>query len=217
MLSRRAMLAAGLLGGLAARPAQAADLPVIKLGSLPFGTSMWEAAVIKARGLDKANGFTLEPTKLAGNDAARISFVGGQVDTIIGDLLWAARLGNEGQGLRFIPYSTSEGAIMVPTDSPIRSLKDLAGKKVGVAGGPLDKNWLLLKAQAKDAAGIDIEKQAEIAYGAPPLITLKLEQGALDAALTYWTTAPVWNPRVSAGWSARRTSCGRSAPAATSR
>ncbi|MGO8609719.1 ABC transporter substrate-binding protein, partial [Rhizobium johnstonii] len=52
---------------------------------------------------------------------------------------------------------------------------------------PLDKNWLLLRAQAKDAAGIDLEHAAEIAYGAPPLITLKLEQGALDAALTYWT------------------------------
>ncbi len=195
MLSRRAMLAAGLLGGLAARPAQAADLPVIRLGSLPFGTSTWEAAVIKAKGLDTANGFTLEATKLAGNDAARISFVGGQVDTIIGDLLWAARLGNEGQGLRFIPYSTSEGAVMVPEDSPIKSLKDLAGKKFGVAGGPLDKNWLLLKAQAKDAAGIDLERQAEIAYGAPPLITLKLEQGALDAALTYWTYCARLEPK----------------------
>ncbi|WP_342166944.1 ABC transporter substrate-binding protein [Methylobacterium sp. SD21] len=195
MLSRRAMLAAGLLGGLAARAGQASDLPSIKLGSLPFGTSTWEAAVIKARGLDAANGFTLEPTKLAGNDAARISFVGGQVDTIIGDLLWAARLSNEGQALRFIPYSTSEGAVMVPKDSPIQSLKDLVGKKVGVAGGPLDKNWLLLKAQARDAAGIDLEKQCEIAYGAPPLITLKLEQGALDAALTYWTYCARLEPK----------------------
>ena len=76
---------------------------------------------------------------------------------------------------------------MVPGDSPVKSLKDLAGKRLGVAGGPLDKNWLLLRAQAKDAAGIDLEQAAEIAYGAPPLITLKLEQGALDAALTYWT------------------------------
>ena len=76
---------------------------------------------------------------------------------------------------------------MVPADSPVKTLKDLDGKRLGVAGGPLDKNWLLLKAQAKDAAGIDLERAAEIAYGAPPLITLKLEQGALDAALTYWT------------------------------
>ena len=93
MLSRRAMLAGGLLGGLGLRAARA-DVPTIRLGSLPFGTSTWEAAVIKARGLDTDNGFQLDAVKLAGNDAARISFIGGQVDTIIGDLLWAARLGN---------------------------------------------------------------------------------------------------------------------------
>lgn len=186
MLSRRAVIAAAALGCLAPRAARA-EADVIRLGSLPFGTSTWEAAVIKARGLDAANGFRLDAVKLAGNDAARIGFIGGQVDCIIGDLLWAARLGNDGQPVRFVPYSTSEGAVMVPEVSPVRTLKDLAGKRLGVAGGPLDKNWLLLRAQARDAAGIDLERESEIAYGAPPLITLKLEQGALDAALTYWT------------------------------
>ena len=191
MLSRRGLLAGALAGApvLAAalgRPAEAAS-PVFRLGSLPFGTVAWEAAVIKARGLDTAQGFSLEVVKLAGNDAARIAFMGGQVDAIVGDLLWAARLGNEGRKVRFIPYSTTEGAVMVPGDSPIRELRDLAGKRLGVAGGPLDKNWLLLKAQARDAADLDLETRAELAYGAPPLITLKLEQGALDAALTYWT------------------------------
>ncbi|GJD81064.1 ABC transporter substrate-binding protein [Methylobacterium gregans] len=189
MLSRRGLLAAAALAALAARPVSPAraGTPVFRLGSLPFGTVAWEAAVIKARGLDTANGFSLEVVKLAGNDAARIAFMGGQVDAIVGDLLWAARLGNEGRRLRFIPYSTTEGAVMVPEGSSIRGLKDLAGKRLGVAGGPLDKNWLLLKAQARDAAGLDLESGADLAYGAPPLITLKLEQGALDAALTYWT------------------------------
>ncbi|WP_375456841.1 ABC transporter substrate-binding protein [uncultured Methylobacterium sp.] len=183
MLSRRGLLAAAALAGL---PRRALAAPSVRLGSLPFGTVAWEAALIKARGLDAANGFNLDVVRLAGNDAARIAFMGAQVDAIIGDLLWAARLGNEGRAVRFIPYSTSEGAVMVPTASPVRSLRDLVGRRLGVAGGPLDKNWLLLKAQAREA-GFDIEAKAEIAYGAPPLITLKLEQGALDAALTYWT------------------------------
>ena len=188
MLSRRGVLAAAALASLPAIPCPArAAAPAIRLGSLPFGTVAWEAAVIRARGLDAANGFTLDVVRLAGSDAARIAFMGGQVDAIIGDLLWAARLGNEGRAVRFVPYSTSEGAVMVPGGSPVKGLKDLAGKRLGVAGGPLDKNWLLLKARARDAAGFDVETGAEIAYGAPPLITLKLEQGALDAALTYWT------------------------------
>lgn len=202
MLSRRGLLATAALLPLPglplslglARPAQAAA-PTIRVGSLPFGTVSWEAAVIKARGLDTANGFTLDVVKLAGNDAARIAFLGAQVDTIVGDLLWAARLGNEGRAIRFFPYSTTEGSLMVPGDSPIRTLADLKGKRLGVAGGPLDKNWLLLKAQARDAAGIDLETQATLAFGAPPLLALKLEQGELDAGLLYWTYCARLEPK----------------------
>ncbi|MCJ2035864.1 ABC transporter substrate-binding protein [Methylobacterium sp. J-068] len=202
MLSRRGLLATAALSpvtwGFAscgfARRAEAASAS-FQVGSLPFGTVSWEAAVIKARRLDTANGFTLDVVKLAGNDAARIAFQGSQVDTIVGDLLWAARLGNEGRAIRFVPYSTSEGALMVPGDSPIRTLADLKGRRLGVAGGPLDKNWLLLKAQARDAAGIDLETQATIAFGAPPLLALKLEQGELDAGLLYWTYCARLEPK----------------------
>ncbi|KQP04633.1 ABC transporter substrate-binding protein [Methylobacterium sp. Leaf93] len=197
MLSRRGVLATAALWPLAGSvtAAAAAAGPAIRVGSLPFGTVAWEAAVIKARGLDAANGFTLDVVKLAGNDAARIAFLGGQVDTIVGDLLWAGRLGNEGRAMRFLPYSTTEGSLMVPAGSAIAGLKDLVGKRLGVAGGPLDKNWLLLKAQAKDAAGIDLESQAQVAYGAPPLLALKLEQGELDAALLYWTYCARLEPK----------------------
>lgn len=187
MLSRRAMLAtaACALPALMVRPARAAE--TIRLGVLPFGTAAWEAAVIKARGLDAANGFTLDIVKLAGTDAARIAFQGGQVDAIVGDLIWAAKLRNEGRGVRFVPYSSTEGALMVAADSPIKGLPDLAGKRLGVAGGALDKNWILLRAQAREAGKIDLETGAYIAYGAPPLLMQKLEVGELDAALLYWT------------------------------
>ncbi|KQP51350.1 MULTISPECIES: ABC transporter substrate-binding protein [unclassified Methylobacterium] len=203
MLSRRELLATASLWSLAgslagslavARPAVAAPRSV-SVGSLPFGTVSWEAAVIKARGLDAANGFSLDVVKLAGNDAARIAFMGGQVDTIVGDLLWAARLGNDGRPVRFMPYSTTEGSLMVAAGSGIASLKDLAGKRLGVAGGPLDKNWLLLKAQARDVAGIDLESVANVAFGAPPLLALKLEQGELDAGLLYWTYCARLEPK----------------------
>ena len=189
MLSRRGLLATAALWPLPAilnRPARAAG-ETIRIGVLPFGTASWEATIIKARGLDAANGFTLETVKLAGNDAARIAFQGQQVDTIVGDLIWAARLRNEGRGVKFVPYSTTEGALMVPPDSPIKSLPDLAGKRLGVAGGALDKNWILLRAQARESGNLDLEAAAQIAYGAPPLLMQKLETRELDAALLYWT------------------------------
>ncbi len=75
---------------------------------------------------------------------------------------------------------------MVPAGSPITDLKGLSGKRHGVAGGALDKNWILLKAQGPETAGLDLESAAQIAYGAPPLLAQKLESGELDAALLYW-------------------------------
>lgn len=199
MLSRRGLLATAALwptaSSLAVTPPALAATTTVRVGSLPFGTVSWEAALIKARGLDAANGFSLDVIRLAGNDAARIAFMGGQVDTIVGDLLWAARLGNEGRAIRFLPYSTTEGSLMVPAAGGIASLKDLVGKRLGVAGGPLDKNWLLLRAHAREAAGIDLETQASLAFGAPPLLALKLEQGELDAGLLYWTYCARLEPK----------------------
>jgi NitT/TauT family transport system substrate-binding protein len=73
-------------------------------------------------------------------------------------------------------------------DPAIRTVKDLTGKKLGVAGGPLDKSWLMLKAFAQKQ-GVDLEKSATILYGAPPLIAEKALQGEIDAALEFWNFA----------------------------
>jgi NitT/TauT family transport system substrate-binding protein len=186
MLSRRDVMMAGLVA--AASPAHAAA-PNIKLGVLPFGTVSWEAETIRAAGLDAANGFTLETVKTAGNEAARIAFQGAAVDMIVSDLLWAARLRAEGRPVQFLPFSATEGAVMVPANSPLRSVTDLAGRRIGIAGGALDKSWLLLKAHARDVAGLDLAAAASPAFGAPPLLQQKLEAGELDAALLYWNFA----------------------------
>jgi NitT/TauT family transport system substrate-binding protein len=181
--TRRNLLAAAAIGWpLAAR---AASEPVLRLGILPFGTVSWEAEVIRDRKLDATEGFRLDTMRLAGNDAARIAFLGGQVDAIVSDLLWAARLRNEGRAVRFLPYSSTEGALMVPAGSPVSSVADLRGKRIGIAGGPLDKNWLLLRAAAEND-GLDLRTGASLAFGAPPLLSEKLESGELDAALLYW-------------------------------
>ena len=77
---------------------------------------------------------------------------------------------------------------MVPTASPIHAVGDLAGVRLGVAGGPLDKSWLLLQAMARRTAGLDLTSVTKPAYGAPPLLSQKLEAGELDAALLFWTS-----------------------------
>jgi NitT/TauT family transport system substrate-binding protein len=88
--------------------------------------------------------------------------------------------------LTFIPYSSSVGALMVAADGGIRSLADLEGKRLGIAGGPLDKSWLLIQALAKEQEGLDLAEVAELVYGAPPLLAEKLKSGELDAVINYW-------------------------------
>jgi len=168
--------------GLAA-PSIAADR--IRLAIQKTGTVAWEMAVIKAKGLDRKAGLDLDIVQLASTDAGKIAIAGGAADIIVSDWLWVARERSLGSKLTLHPYSTAVGAVMVGKDSTIRRIADLAGRKIGVAGGPLDKSWLLLQAQAL-REGVDLKKLAQPVYGAPPLIAEKLAQGELDAALEFW-------------------------------
>jgi len=141
---------------------------------------------MKHHGLDEANGFKLEIVPFAGGDATRIALLGGEVDVIVSDWLWVSRQRSEGRNFTFVPYSSSVGAIMVPKSSEINSLADLKGKVIGVAGGPLDKSWLLLQGMASQEYDLDISDENEIAFGAPPLLAEKAKDGELDAVLNYW-------------------------------
>jgi NitT/TauT family transport system substrate-binding protein len=149
------------------------------------GTFGWELEVIRHHGLDKAAGLRLEVLELASPESGKIALKGGSADLIVADLMWVARERGLGGSLMFHPYTSALGAVMVKANSPIHGLADLAGRKLGVAGGPLDKSWLLLQAHAR-RQGIDLAKSAQVLYGAPQLLAVKAEQGELDAVLNYW-------------------------------
>jgi NitT/TauT family transport system substrate-binding protein len=166
-----------------ASSADAAD--PLRIAVQKTGTASWEIELIKARGLDKAANLDIETIELASTDAAKVALMGGGADMIAEDWLWAARERALGDKLLFTPYSTTLGAVMAPKDSQIHAVADLAGRSIGVAGGPLDKSWLLLRAVAL-GSGLDLTKETRPSYGAPPLIAEKLVQGETDAALEYW-------------------------------
>jgi len=158
----------------------------VRVGVLKFGTVNWEIDTIRHYGLDKKNGVEIDVVPLAGNEATRIALLSGAVDIIVSDWLFVSRQRAEGAPLTFVPYSTSVGAIMVPPGSDIATLADLKGKTIGVAGGPLDKSWLMLRGLAEGKAGFDLAGQTTQAFAAPPLLAEKLRQGELDAAINYW-------------------------------
>ena len=181
----------GLALGLAAAgfglPAIAAsDLPRITVGVLKFGTVSWELDTLKHHGFDRSNGIDLDIRNFAGEDATNVAMLSGDLDVIVSDWLWVSRQRSEGEALTLAPYSTAVGAIMVKQDSEARNLTELAGKKIGVAGGPLDKSWLLIQGLARQDHQLDLAKEAEVVYGAPPLLSEKALSGELDAVLNFW-------------------------------
>lgn len=163
-----------------------AETPVLRAAVLKFGTVNWELDTIKHYGLDTENGFTLDVSGVASGSAGQIAFQGGETDVIVSDWLWVARQRAAGKDYVFIPYSKAVGGVMVPKDSTAKTLADLDGKKIGIAGGPLDKSWLILQAYAQQELGMDLKGQTEQVFGAPPLVFKTALGGETDAAINFW-------------------------------
>ena len=182
-LFARTLLAAAVFAVGPGAPSRAAE--TIRLAVQKTGTFAWELAVIRAHGLDRKANLAIEVSELASPEAGKIALRGGGADVIVSDWLWVSRERGLGAKLTFYPYSSALGAVMVSGSSSIRTLADLKGRKIAVAGGPIDKNWLLLRASMKQD-GIDLKSEATIVYGAPPLLAQKTLSGEMDATVNYW-------------------------------
>ena len=176
------MLAAAMTFA-AATTASAADR--IRVAVQRTGTLAWELDILKAHGLDKKANLEIQTIELATPEAGKIAIKGGSADLLLSDWLWVTRERALGDNLVFYPSSSTVGAVMVPPNSTIRSVADLRGKKIAVAGGPLDKSWLLLQGLAR-RSNLDLRRQTTVVYGAPPLLSEKALQGEHDATLTFW-------------------------------
>jgi NitT/TauT family transport system substrate-binding protein len=161
-------------------------LPDLKLGALKFGTVKWELETIKRLELDKKNGFNLEVVDVAGKQASTLSIQNDAVDVIVTDWIWVANQRSEGKDYQFTPYSKAVGSLMVGPKSSINSLRDLEGKRIGIAGGPVDKSWIVIQAIAKKRYGIDLASQNELVFGAPPLLFKQAMSGEVDAVINFW-------------------------------
>jgi NitT/TauT family transport system substrate-binding protein len=180
---RTAAAGVALLCGLLAGQARAADR--LRIAVQRTGTLAWEMSVIRAQGLDKEADLDLQSVDVASVDAAIIALRSGAVDIIVTDWLWVSRERSLGANFVFYPYSSAIGAVVANPAKGVTNLRDLIGRKLAVAGGPLDKSWLLLQAWAR-RTGLDLRRATNVVYGAPPLLAEKAAQGEVDAALEYW-------------------------------
>ena len=158
----------------------------IRLALLQYGTVSWEIDTLQHYGLDRKLGVQLAITPVGSPTAALVALQGGAVDAVVSDWIWVARQRAEGRPWTFVPYSLTVGSLLVSPTAGIERLQDLAGKRLGVAGGPVDKSWLLLRAYGRQRLGQDLAELAEPTYGAPPLLNELALRGDLPALVNYW-------------------------------
>lgn len=164
----------------------AAEKTVIRIGVQSGGTVEWELPTLQNELKAKRADVQLVIQQVANTEAGKIALQSGAVDIIVSDWIWVSGLREQGADFTFYPYSDISGALMVPKDSGIHSLQDLKGKRLGIAGGELDKNWLLLQTLAKQQLDMDLDASVEKVFAAPPLLNEQIKQGRIDAVLNYW-------------------------------
>lgn len=169
--------------------AYAEELAKVKIGALKFGTVNWLLETIKNNNLAKKNGVDLEIVELSGKDASQVALQGKAVDIVVTDWLWVTRLRSEGTPYTFAPYSNAVGSLMMNPQVGAKSIADLQGKKIGVAGGAVDKSWLLMRAYSQKEIGKDLKDVVEPQFGAPPLLNELALKGDLDGVITFWNYA----------------------------
>lgn len=184
-IARRSLLGATL--PLTVRPARAGASGRVRVGLLRFGTVSWEIDTIGRHGLD--TGIAIDTVPLAAAQAAQVALQAGDVDLIVVDWLFVARQRAAGADWTFVPFSNAVGALIAPPDSPVRDVADLPGKRLGVAGSPLDKSWILLRAFARKRYNIELDSGTVKTFGPPPLLAELMKAGRLDAVLTFWPFA----------------------------
>jgi NitT/TauT family transport system substrate-binding protein len=162
------------------------QMTTVRVGVLEFGSVGWELDVMRTHGLARKRGVDLKIIPLASGDASTVALQGGAVDLIVSDWIWVSRQRAQSNLYTFVPFSNAVGSLMVKEDSPYRKLADLKDKKVGIAGGPNDKTWLLLRAYAQRQLGVDLMRFVTPTFAAPPLLNELALRKQVDGALNYW-------------------------------
>lgn len=170
------------------RPAAAEADAALRIGVLKFGTVSWVMDVIAHHGLAQADGLKIEEREFASNLATLVALQAGGVDCVVSDWLWVSRQRAAGADWTFFPFSTAVGALVTAPGSSIHGLADLRQRRLGVAGSPIDKSWVIVQALAQQQH-VDLLREAQLSFAAPPLLDQELLAGRLDAVLTFWQFA----------------------------
>ncbi|WP_375413770.1 ABC transporter substrate-binding protein [uncultured Bradyrhizobium sp.] len=133
---------------------------------------------------DKA-GLAVELVDLKGGSDALKAVLGGSADVVSGYFDHCVNLAAKKQDLQaFVVYDRYPGLVLVVSprhNDEIKSIRDLAGKKVGVSAPGSSTDFFLKYLLKKN--GVDATAVAVIGVGLGATVVAAMEQGQIDAAV----------------------------------
>ena len=154
------------------------------------GTQCFPTMMVQKFGLDRKHGFELQIMTSANTQAEVIAIQSGNVDFGIWNWPDVARMWQAGTKVVAIAPSLKwVNTLVVPADSPAKTLIDLKGKRIGVLRrSGLD--WIVVRALAQKKYGFNIEAETRIQEATIPLLRGLIDQGQLDATIMYGDYTP---------------------------
>jgi NitT/TauT family transport system substrate-binding protein len=156
---------------------------IFKLG-ITSGAQEFVDFVMEGHGLLDQVGLKADKVKSLSPANLHLMVAERKVDIGFGGFTTMATARSEGKDLIVIYGVFSPvNMVFVRKDSPIRTLTDLTGKKLGVFGGPGSTTFAFLAVIAKNWYGIDLFRDAELVTAPAPALAELLGRGDIDAAL----------------------------------
>lgn len=172
----------GFLSG--ASPAIAVEARKVRLGILSTGSQDLVHTVMEQQKLLHKHSIPYEAVRSLNPPALHLMIAEKRVDIGYGGLTAMARARAEGKGMLVIfGIFSPVNVVLVPKDSPIKSVAELKGRRVGNFGGPGSATTGIFMAIAKRWHGLDLQRQAELITAPGPALIGLLDRGELAAAL----------------------------------
>ena len=165
-------------------PAPAAEVRKVKLGILSTGSQDFIHTVMEQQKLLQKYNIPYERISILNPPALHLMIAEKTVDIGYGGLTAMARARAEGKGTIVIYGIFSPvNALLVPKNSPVKTLADLRGKRVGNFGGTGSATTSIFMAIAKKWYGLDLQRDLELITAPGPALIGLLDRGELAAAL----------------------------------
>jgi len=177
------MAAGAAIVGWMAFSAAAPGAKKIEVGLLAGSPVAWEIAAMHETHIDTERGIEVTLHDLADADAAQAELRAKRVNVILSGLAWPSAQRHARADFTFVPHSRAMGGLMVMPDGPVRSVDDLAGASVAVAGDPADASLVALRAYYTARTGAPLP---DVQFGDPAAVNQRLLSGDVDAALNTW-------------------------------